>query len=107
MAQYAGINYSTNAANCRISNSEACTVSGYIYSATYNCYTSGGSYKIPTACMIGTVDPCPTCSTSSDSLGVNSIDPALLSYMFGSAVLFWSIGLGIGLIIAQIRKTRV
>ena len=108
MAQVAGIYYGTNSENCREVNATACTAAGYTYTATYNCYTSGGAFKTPTACLIGTVDPCPTCSTSSgDALGVNSIDSVLLSYMFGSAVFFWCIGLGVGLIIAQVRKLRI
>lgn len=111
MAQTAGFRFTDNSSlvgQCLSTVQSACTnLSGSYNSATGQCYKSGVGYLYIQPCLIGTVDSCPTCSTSSDSLGVNSIDSALLSYMFGSAVLFWSIGLGIGLIIAQIRKTRI
>lgn len=110
MAQTAGIRYYAatidNYGECLTTASSAClSATGNVF-GNYGCFYSGNK-RDPFPCLIGTLDECPTCSTSSDSLGVNSIDSALLSYMFGSAVLFWSIGLGIGLIIAQIRKTRI
>lgn len=109
MAQVAGIYYGTNTANCREVNATACKTAGYTYSASYNCYSSDWAYQLPKACLIGTVDPCPTCSTSSvpADLGISSIDSALLAYMFGSALLFWGVGIGLGLMISTIRKTRL
>lgn len=47
-----------------------------------------------------------TCTVAPDTLGLNSVDPALLAYMFGSVLLFWVIGLGFGLVAAQLRKAR-
>lgn len=113
MAQTAGINYSSNAANCRAINSEACTAAGYTYSYSYNCYSSGGAYQRPTACLIGTVDPCPTCpttgsgSTVSVDWSLTSLDSGTTAYIFGGAVFLWATGLGIGLIISVIRRTRI
>jgi hypothetical protein len=42
-----------------------------------------------------------------DVLGIASIDTEVLSYMFGAGLLFWCIGLGLGLMLATIRKTRL
>ncbi len=108
MAQVAGIYYGTNTANCRELNSTACTTAGYNYSATYNCYNSGGSYQLPKACLIGTVDPCPTSSSSvAVDWSINSLEVSTVAYLFTGSLLMWVVGLGIGLLIAQVRKTRI
>lgn len=42
-----------------------------------------------------------------DVFGLSSVDAELLQFMLGAGFLFWSVGLGLGLLIAMIRKTRM
>ncbi|MDD5392815.1 MAG: hypothetical protein PHE17_07325 [Thiothrix sp.] len=76
------------------------------------CSAASGSYHVgqgnvyctmPENNAYGTLSTCPV---APDPLGLNTVDPSLLAYMFGSVLLFWVIGLGFGLVAAQLRKAR-
>ena len=109
MAQTAGVKYGTGGiyGSCNAVVSTACTTWSGTWNASYGTCTKGSTYYTPVTCLIGTVDPCPTSDSVAVDWSVNSLDLATVSFIFGGSLLLWVVGLGLGLLIAQVRKTRV
>lgn len=115
MAQEAGIRYYgatvDNYGQCLTTASSACLSATGNTFGNYGCFNTGNK-RDPFPCLIGEVDPCPTCETGGGSTvsvdwSLTSLDSGTTAYIFGGAVFLWATGLGIGLIISVIRRTRI
>lgn len=99
MAQTAGIQYGSGA--CSATASTACSSAGYVW-ASNTCLYSGKSQS-PIACLIGQPDSGQlTIDWSIDTLNTQTV-----AYLFGGALFLWVTGIGIGMIISVIRRTRI
>ena len=111
MAQEAGIRYYgatvDNYGQCLTTASSACLSATGNTFGNYGCYNTGNK-RDPFPCLIGEVDPCPV-NTSSVAVdwSINSLEVSTVAYLFTGSLLMWVVGLGIGLLIAQVRKTRI